>query len=69
MKTLSVLIVTIVGTWLGFAWVLMLEIGVAHRDWWPLMPLMSYHVALIFAGLGVLLGVIVGVLKSLVGDD
>lgn len=35
--------------WLVSAWGDMLIVGVVHRDWWPLVPTMSYHVALILA--------------------
>ncbi len=69
MKTGLVLIAVTACAWLTFAWVLMLEVGVAHRDWWPLMPLMSYHVALAFSTIGVMFGVIMGILKAFTGDD
>lgn len=66
MKTTFGLLAVVVATWLGFAWALMLEVGVAHRDWWPLLPLMSYHAALVFAGLAVLFGLAAGVASSVV---
>lgn len=66
MKTYLILAAILVATWLGFAWALMIEVGVAHRDWWPLLPLMSYHVALVFAGIGVLFGLAVGIAQAIV---
>ena len=66
MKTYLSLIGIVVAFWLSFAWALMLEVGVAHRDWWPLLPLMSYHVALIFSSIGVLFGLVVGICQALV---
>jgi hypothetical protein len=44
---LLVLIGGLVAVWVVGAWWLMLGVGIAHRDWWPLMPTMSYHAALI----------------------
>jgi hypothetical protein len=31
---------------LGSAWALMLTVGVAHHDWWPNIPPISYTTAL-----------------------
>lgn len=46
-------IVTLAGgilvVWLLSAWWLMLFVGIAHRDWWPLIPTMSYHTALVLS--------------------
>jgi apolipoprotein N-acyltransferase len=36
-----------IGTWLLCTLWLMLAVGIAHRDWWPAVPVMSYHTALI----------------------
>jgi len=63
MKTWFCLALILIATWLGFGWALMLEIGVAHRDWWPLLPLMSYHVALIFSFIAILFGLVVSIAK------
>lgn len=63
MKTLFLLALITVASWLIFGWMLMLEIGVAHRDWWHLLPTMSYHAALAISAIGVLFGLMIGILK------
>lgn len=34
-------------TWPVLAWEFMLAVGVAHRDWWPALPLVGYPTALV----------------------
>jgi uncharacterized membrane protein len=62
-KILLVLVGGALAVWMLSAWWLMLFVGIAHRDWWPLVPTMSYHAALILslfttvgAGITVLFG-------------
>jgi fatty acid desaturase len=33
------------GGYLLTAWSLMITAGIAHRDWWPLVPVMGFHTA------------------------
>lgn len=44
---LLVLVGGLFAVWLLGAWWLMLGVGIAHRDWWHLMPTMSFHAAMI----------------------
>lgn len=32
--------------WFFVSWLLMLFIGITHRDWWPAVPLLGWHAAL-----------------------
>jgi hypothetical protein len=57
------------GAWLFGALALMLTVGIAHRDWWPLVPVMSYHVALIFSFMSCLVGGFGGAFKSAFSSD
>ena len=49
MKLFLSLLVTVGSVLLG-AWVLMILVGIAHHDWWPLLPTMSFKVALLITG-------------------
>lgn len=71
MKSLLILIMAaaiIAGSWLLSAWWMMLGTGIAHRDWWHAVPLMSFHVALILVWFfaGVLSGL--ATLPALIGS-
>jgi hypothetical protein len=59
-------IILLAVAWLGEAWGLMLTTGIAHRDWWPFVPLMGYHVALALTVPLVLLSTISAVAKGLI---
>jgi hypothetical protein len=67
-KTLAAFAVILILAWLGAVWVLMLEVGVAHRDWWPALPAMSYHAALALAGIGVVFGGLIGIAKGFIEE-
>jgi hypothetical protein len=53
----------------GSAWSLMITAGIAHRDWWHLMPVMSFSTALALAfwpwAFITLIALAVGVLREL----
>jgi hypothetical protein len=57
---IPVVIVLLAGAWLLTALMLMVTIGIAHLDWWPLIPLISYRHALPLALMLTLLGFIGG---------
>lgn len=65
------MVLAILVSWALGAWSMMITVGVAHADWWPLIPLMSFHVALALFGIVILVGIAVGVLKVVFGlaDD
>jgi hypothetical protein len=68
MKVLFALILIVAAAWAIGAWALMLEVGVAHRDWWPLLPPMGYGVALTIAAIGVGLGLLIGIAQAVVKE-
>jgi hypothetical protein len=68
MKVLFMLILILAVAWAGTAWALMLEVGVAHRRWWPLLPPMGFGAALTIAAIGVAFGVLVGIAQAVVKE-
>jgi hypothetical protein len=68
MKVMSVLILILAAAWAGAAWALMLEVGVAHRDWWPALPPMGYGVALVIAAIGVGFATLCGIAQVVVKE-
>lgn len=69
MMKLGWITVLIAVIWLATSWANMLFIGIAHRDWWPLMPPVSYHVSLALTGILTLTGVVSGIIRSLVKES
>lgn len=55
--------------WFVGAWGIMLQVGIAHLHWWPLVPLMGFGTALGLFGPVVLIAIIAGVLKVVFGLD
>jgi len=49
-KALAV-IPLVAGAWLAGAWGLMVEIGIAHGSWWPIIPTIGYVTALKIAAI------------------
>lgn len=43
---LAAVVAVFCGVWFGGAWLLMIGVGIAHRDWWPLMPTLGFRGAL-----------------------
>jgi hypothetical protein len=66
MGKLAVFVALGIATWLGDAWVIMLNVGIVHRDWWHQVPVMSYHVALIFSGVIVAVPILAAFIKGFV---
>lgn len=54
----AILLCGLVATWLVNAWYYMVFIGIAH-SWWPLIPVMGFHLALLISAL-VLAAIVVG---------
>ncbi len=65
---LFLLFLVLIGAWAAGSWALMLEIGVAHRRWWPLVPPMGYGAALTIAGIAVALSLLVGIAQAVVKE-
>jgi hypothetical protein len=63
MRYLFIVLATLLAGWLLVAWSLMLTVGVAHHDWWHVIPLMSYHTALAISFVGTAIGALVGLLS------
>ena len=54
--------------WLLGSWSLMLTVGIAHLDWWHLVPVMSFQVADTITGVAVLFAVVTGAVGAFVRD-
>ena len=68
MKTILALIAILAAAWLAGAWALMLEVGVAHRDWWPALPAMSYHVAVVIVAIGIVFAIFTSIANVIVKE-
>jgi hypothetical protein len=51
------------------AWVLMILVGVAHHDWWSLLPTMSYKVALLISAIKASALIVAEVIKQSYAGD
>jgi hypothetical protein len=61
-----VLTLCLIAAWLVSAWSLMLMVGIAHLDWWSVIPLMSYGTAVSITAVSVAAVVLGQVLKAVV---
>lgn len=61
-----VLVLCLIAAWLVSAWSLMLMVGIAHIDWWSVIPVMSYGTAVSIAGVSMVAIVLSQVLKAVV---
>lgn len=55
--------------WLFSAWVTMIVVGIAHHDWWPLIPTMRYQTALLISSVYIISAVVSALLKAIIGGD
>jgi len=52
----------------ALAWVTMISIGIAHRDWWHLVPTMSYGTAFLLTSILLVAGVVITAVTELIRE-
>lgn len=54
--------------WLAGAWGTMIVVGVAHASWWHVIPTMGYGTAFALDAAPVLIAVLTGIVKGVLGE-
>jgi len=60
----KITLITAIVAWLSGAWSLMLTIGIAHAQWWSVIPVIGFRAALAILAPGVLIMTVCAFLKG-----